>query len=408
MNLRFNNVTYNLFYLFVCIVWAPVQMYYLKIDGAALTIFMLSIVALILNLPILFGKKGSLRSPIFKCWLVLVLYSFLNSLVKGFEAPTGPMIYLRANFITPLVFLIITIITLDKDKYRCLKTILAAQILYILMGIFHFTITGRDDRLLAEGLGNLLPLMSVSAVFVAGVLFCEDKLKRGWLFFFFIVILAMFATVASATRKAFGAIVLMVVGVLIGKNKKLVPRTLLLTSIALVTIYIGFNWVMDNTFMGERFLNNEQYDFVLSKNARVNDFLIKVLGDRSLFYYYGIQIFKQHPITGIGLTNFISVTQINVRIHSEYIVQLCENGIIGFGLLMLFYGLILKRLKKKRKERTNYMVYLFGLLAILFINLTAWTYNMNYTMIVYAVLINYTYSSSNYEISNTSPQRQLQ
>ena len=226
--------------------------------------------------------------------------------------------------------------------------------------------------------------------------------------FFIVVVLASFATVTSATRKAFGALILVIVGVLLEKNHKLTPRTIILTTIAFVAIYIGFDWVMSNTFMGERLLEDKEFNYTLSSNVRVNGFLTKVLGDRTFFYYVGIQIFKQHPITGIGLTNFMPVAETNIRIHSEYIVQLCENGIIGFGLLVLFYGLILKRLSIRRKEGKSHLVYLFGLLAILFLDITTWTYNMDYAMLVYAILINYTFSSSSYEISDTPPQGQLQ
>ena len=139
-------------------------------------------------------------------------------------------------------------------------------------------------------------------------------------------------------------------------------------------------------------------------------------------------------------------------LHSEYMVQLCENGMIGFVLLMLFYVLLFVALRKNGKriasgkrenkkqvasgrkgkknvskrngkqvamesdgkqivlgsgvetialgknrkqivlrkigihdnERSKGMV-LFGLIAILFLNLTGWSYNQKYAMVFYAI-----------------------
>ena len=58
---------------------------------------------------------------------------------------------------------------------------------------------------------------------------------------------------------------------------------------------------------------------------------------------------------------------------------------------------------------------LFGLVALLFLNLTCWTYNQNYVMVFYAILLMYAYFDKKmdriginvYENSNTSPQGQL-
>ena len=83
----------------------------------------------------------------------------------------------------------------------------------------------------------------------------------------------------------------------------------------------------------------------------------------------------------------MDATSLELRLHTEYMVQLCENGIIGFALLMLFYYQLLKGLWKKHKDGYSTAMCLGGLLMVLFLNLSTWTYNLHIAMIIYALLI---------------------
>ena len=299
-----------------------------------------------------------------------------------------------ANVINLFIFLWIVIIELNRDKSKCLKVLLAGLLIYMVMGALNVTISD-DNRAYAVGLGNMLPLYSMSAAFVAGLLLNYNDLKGSWWSFISIIIFALFLIVVTATRKALGGLLIILVGVLMSKNRKFNNRSIVVSTIIMVGMIIGYNWIRENTFIGERLDNmGEQFDYELSSNPMVNDFLLDFLGDRSYYYYYGIMYFHQQPLTGIGLGNFKVVNQSTSRIHSEYIVQLCENGIIGLLLLLLFYFFILVGLNRQRKKGENIWVYMFGLFAVLFINFTAWTYNMEYIMLIYAILIVQIYSTT--------------
>lgn len=369
----------------------------------------LAVLAVLFNI----GKTGNLksvfRSPAFICWIVLVLYTFINSMVKGYRSDFGFFSYVRSNFLGPFIFLWIAIIELSRDKSKCLKVLLAGLLVYMVLGALNTTLSD-DNRIYAEGLGNILPLYGMTAVFVAGILLNIKQLKGGWWPFIGIIIFALYLIVITATRKALGGLLLIFAGVLIGQNRKFNTRTIIVSTIVLLCMIIGFNWVLENTFLGER-LNDvgEQYSYYeLSSNPVVNDFLMDFLGDRAFFYYYGMNYFYQHPITGIGLGNFLVLQQSHVRIHSEYIVQLCENGIIGFALLMVFYFILLIGLHRRRKKGENMWAYLFGLLAILFINFTAWTYNLEYIMMIYAILLTQIYSKRSVLKKNLRKKKQIE
>ena len=387
---------YNLFYIFLSIIWVPVQRYYLHFDGAGRSILVLSIVAVLLNITSIRDNKRLFLSLPFICWTLLVVYSLINSVIKGSVSELGTFDFFRSSYIIPFIFLLITLIELKDDREGCLRTILFAQLLYLAIGASHISIN-EFERMGAEELGNALPIMASGCAFIASILFCDHQLRGGWLSYMSILAFVLIIIVIVATRKAFGAVILVVAGMILGRMEKVSYKTVTLLFVFMIVVFLGVNYILDNTYLGSRFASSsEQYNIELSSNQRVNKILAVLLGDRDIQYYLAMELFPQHPVTGIGLGNFREVAGLELRLHSEYMVQLCENGIIGFSLLLLFYFSLVKGLNKRRKEGMNIMMPLFGLLMILFLNITSWTYNLQIAMIVYAVLITEAYSSPDY------------
>lgn len=400
---------YNLFYIFIYLVWVPIRRYYLHIDGTDRTLLILTIVALLVNASSISKDKKLFASPAFICWALLVLFSFINSICHGINSRDGVLIFIQKNFLCPFVFLISVLLELHNNKYLCLKTILYAQLLFLFIGITHLSVS--EDRVVADLLGNGLPLMGSGCMLVAGILYCEKKLRGKGAVFVLIVFFCTLIIVLSATRKAFGAIVIILIGVLLGRVEKLKPGYVFFLIVVAFMAYHALDWIVGNTFLGERITtSSDRFDVPLSSNPVINNFLMILLGDRAIQYFIGTEIFHQHRLFGIGLLNYPSVSQTDYRLHSEYMVQLCENGIIGFSLLLIFYLILFKGIKKIWKKRgVKVFIYLSGLLAILFLNLTAWTYDMSIAMIIYAIIINEIYSSiEQNENSDSSPQGQLQ
>lgn len=387
---------YNLFFIFFSIIWTPVQLYYIQIDGYGRIPLLLSVTAIILNMK---GRKNDcIHNAAFMCWTVLTLYSFVNAMIKGYDVRYTFFMFFRSNFLTPYVFLFIALIELGRNQKRCIKVILIAQLLYMFLGATHITFY-TPERVLAEGLGNTLPLTAVSVMLVASCMFVDGGFKNRWGAFGMILVFATFIIIISATRKALGALVIILIGFLLGKSKKLDSKTIITTVLGAIIIYIGMQLVLKNTYIGQRINESAVSDVPLSSNPIINDFLMSFLGDRARQYYDGIALHHLYPITGIGLGNFQSVNDSQFRFHTEYMVQYCENGTIGILLLLLFDAIILIELSKKRKKGENIMLPLFGLFAIMFINFTAWTYNQQYGMVMYAIILARTYNrQSNYSI----------
>lgn len=384
---------YNTFYLFFCIIWPPLQMYYLGVDGAGRTILALSIPALLCNLLSVGEQKHILRSPAFICWTTLVAFSVVNSLMKGYVSESSVLAFFKTNYIAPYIFFYVLILELERDYVNCLRILFFALLTYILLCLGSMSIDD-DERIVAEGLKNILPLHSTCLVFVGGLLYRERNLSA--VFFYSMVVLAIAVTMLSGTRKALGAIIILLTGIIInnGDNEKRSIGYYARLFFFLAILYWGIGFIMDNTLIGSRLASTaEQSTVELVENKNVNIVLNTILGDRAIQYELGYLTFLQHPWTGIGLTNFISVTGYPYRLHTEYMTQLCENGIIGFLLLILFYFLLIGKLfVNHKKYGDDITIVMFGLFAILFINITAWTYCTIFGMIYYAIILNHAYS----------------
>lgn len=99
---------------------------------------------------------------------------------------------------------------------------------------------------------------------------------------------------------------------------------------------------------------------------------LNYLGDRAAQYMLAWDLFLEYPITGIGLKNFSVMANYPFVLHTEYMVQLCECGIIGSALYLLFMGGLFKTVFRIWKSNGRlFYICLGGLLCMLFLNFTA-------------------------------------
>lgn len=381
---------YNLFYIFICIVWNPFQIYYLKVDGAGYTIVMLSLFVIIINLDEFRRQKTAFAIPAFRCWVILMCYSMLNSYLKGFHAYFGILNFLNSNYFYPFILLVITMMELHKNKQRCLKALWISLTVYLVIGL-PFLGIDYGGRAMVGGIGNLYPLHAVAYLFVTAILFVGGRIKT-WAFVA-ITLFVSFIILASGTRKAFGAEVIIILGVILNHSKRrnlwFYVRLVLLGVVMLLAVRFS----MQHSLMGLRLEDGTEKtrNVQLFSNQRINDIVVTLLDDRSIQYEKGLELFHEHVFTGIGVTNFMDKANSQYRLHSEYMVQLCENGLIGFILLMVFYVRIIIALVKARQRTKSIVVNImfYGLAAVMFIDFTCWTYNQNFVMIIYAILLIY-------------------
>ena len=105
--------------------------------------------------------------------------------------------------------------------------------------------------------------------------------------------------------------------------------------------------------------------------------LAKVLGDRSVYYFEGWRIFKDHPWFGVGRDNYILYNSYGPLVcHVEIMAQLAEGGIIGSLLFLLFYLSLYRKSAKKifapKWDKAD-IVYLAGPFFVILISLASYT-----------------------------------
>jgi hypothetical protein len=364
----------------------------LRTDAAGRTLLFVSFVALLGSLWLLQWKRYLLllKNPVFLCWTALVVFSLLNSMIKGYDDVWGFWHFVRYNYFQPYLFLAVILIEFAKNRTKCLYALLTGLLLYLILGAVHMTV-GREGRIEAQELGNMLALNAATTIFVTCVSFNYNLLSKK--FFYGMVAFCLFIIMMSATRKALGASVFLLAGFWISRNSDTSLKSFFQLALFALVAYFSLSYISENTLLGQR-VSTEQTK-TLSEMAgykHMNAFLAVLTGDRALHYVMGFELFLKNFWTGIGIANFMKTTGFVVRLHTEYMVQLCENGIIGFSLLISVYVLLLRKLIRKILAGQRMVIMgLSGLFALLFLNITAWTYNLLFAMIFYALIIDYAY-----------------
>jgi hypothetical protein len=92
---------------------------------------------------------------------------------------------------------------------------------------------------------------------------------------------------------------------------------------------------LSGTAFEQRFHSSYEESYFFRNNATGTIF-DKIVGDRLVYYILGWRFFLQSPLTGIGMWNFKPMYGGDYPLHSEYMIHLCEGGLIGIGLWLLF------------------------------------------------------------------------
>ncbi len=374
----FLTINYNVFVKFIS-----------GIDSTGYGLIFFSIIVVCINGNRLFHLLSS-KPIIF--WLFWCLFSFLNYYIHLHINPIGLFGLYRKIFI-PLIVMSIVVKEYRENPNKLLLCCFITHVAYMVGGyVFDSGILYRDLDYENE-LGNAYAIISSFTLFYLILLNRCGNIKFVWFIVFVVIIMTVIAM--TGTRKAFGSGIILLVfwGLSIINLKKI--YSWLLIGILMILGIKGYNYLIENTYMGERMeiLEMQQEEQILPSDAP--KFLYK-LGDRAPHYYYGWLMFKEKPLTGVGLGQSIVG---NVYIHSEFMVQLTDNGIIGFGLFSLLYLWVFLNLLKCYKNEPNITICMLGgLITILFIFITAWGWEYPRYFIALGLIIGYCQCESKKEI----------
>lgn len=151
-----------------------------------------------------------------------------------------------------------------------------------------------------------------------------------------------------------------------------IAKILTIILFTLTVSYFSFQLIIQNTSLGARLADKERTESMNSNNDRLTHTILDdIAGDRLVYYVKGWQFFEDSPVTGIGMWNYRFLSKSLYPLHSEYMVHLCEGGLIAAVLWLLFiYKVFVGTLNSRH---TNYIKILavFSIIQILFCGIYA-------------------------------------
>lgn len=333
-------------------------------------------------------------------WTLWVGYNFINwKLVGLYNEEGSPLQFILSRFVYPIVTMSIVYYEGIKNMKRTTLVVLVALAIYVLGGLFLEGVVQPAKQAWDESgrgetsLGNRLPLFACMLTFFSIMASAKGWINKKWLYILLAVSFA--AIVYVATRKALmGWCVIVVMSLFTGFDLRK-PSNFFKFLLLIGVFFLAYNYVMEDTYLGERIVYTEEQGED-SNESEVK--ALNFLGDRAMQYLLAWDLFLEHPITGVGLRNFSVLTNYPFVLHTEYMVQLCECGIIGSVLYLLFMGgLVVTVFRLKKSNGRLFYICLGGILCMLFLNFTAWTYQGNHYFAMYGLILATCYHETKYD-----------
>lgn len=346
-----------------------------------------------------------LKTPPMLIWTIWCIYSFFNWKISALVNTNESLVFILKSFVYPIITMCIVYYEGIINMKRTTIVVVIALTFYVTCGlIFQDALAySLEDTVPKEKggsiLGNMLPLNACALSFFAVMTYVKGWMSRKWLYL--LLALSFASILFVATRKAFvgwGIIVLMYyLSTSKDSSLSMVIKLIFFGVIA----YFAFYYILDNTHLGERLMTIEDQG---EKGNKSDIKALSFLGDRAIQYILSWDLFLKHPINGIGLHNFSIKADFPFVLHSEYMVQLCECGIIGTSLYLLFVKGIISRIFKSYKyNKKVFFASLGGMLCVLFINCTAWTYQSTAYFAMYGMILAAFYHETKKEFMTKQP-----
>ena len=142
-----------------------------------------------------------------------------------------------------------------------------------------------------------------------------------------------------------------------------------------IVIFVAIPILDQNTIIIDRLKESKSE----GENSVNTETVLDNMGSRAQYYLYGFDMFSENILFGVGLYNYKKHNPANTQPnHVEIMIQLCELGIIGFSLFILFNSWILKHLvycwRNDVKSRKLTEAFIVGYLSISSLYFVTFTY----------------------------------
>jgi len=221
-------------------------------------------------------------------------------------------------------------------------------------------VSGRVFGLIVSpnGYGYIMLLAGVSAL----LNMARKRHRTGLnLFYLMVTAVATLGIIWSGSRKAFlGWVIFACIWVMMNLGANILRNIFAGVGVLMISLalWFGVQYILEETIMGERFHKLEREDSVLGRN-------------RAILYRESVEVFKDHPLVGVGLSNFQVYSKLGGYTHSDYMEVLTNTGIPGLILYLGLYVVIINRLLKSIRFALyrQQMIHTLNMLSFLLIYL---------------------------------------
>ena len=325
-------------------------------------------------------ERGRVDLPLFLPFFLL----FLTFFISGFSfAEFSSQVVDRENYLVYLYILVVLYITFLavynlkltlQEKRVFLAIIFCLSVMEALIGLLQY-----------KGLGEVFPYLSVGTTVVSGTLGYSNYLG----FFLSLgIISALYLWLEyeewfKKERGVRGWAFLLIVGFVFAILNITGSRAGIMESLAgllvfllLIYRYLGKTWLWEKRRLVVYFFAIIVFATIVinfsSKTTAVREFSGSVVtnapsssGDRAVMWLSAVEMFKDYPLTGVGLGNFSNhlstymadvleahpvdslkkSATFHLHTHNDYLEILSETGILGFIALSVFCLILLSRCK---------------------------------------------------------------
>lgn len=280
--------------------------------------------------------------------LIFLFWTFITGIII---APNKSEFLSQEVLIVEFTIICICILNLiiksEKNESFLIKVILFSAIAdAINLLINGQTMSAAYDRV-TIGDVNTNAVATIFCVSMIGVLYFwikSNKKKLIKICLIAISILLLYAIILTETRQAFFAYVLMLalyyifIGIYNRKNNYIeIIKKMGGFALLIVIALLGFNYILNSTGLGARIM-------------LVSDSL------RKEYYQLALDLFIQHPITGVGINGFKYYNFNHVYSHSTYAELISCTGIVGTILYISILIVLTKKCIKIAKKSVDIAV----------------------------------------------------
>lgn len=370
------------FTLILLIIWSPLQIWILKIDGAGRIPALFSFISLfivILSSRRIFNRVSFL-------YLTLLIYILINGYIKGgylYHYPKNPLWLMFWSLSKPFIAMLLMNYSLRVNFRQTINLITLSLVIYCFFCLlFSSSVESRVDLDI-----NANEIALTSAIAYGFILLNATYQRYSKLKLLLLAIIPFSTTLMTASRMGFTMIAVVTFYAIIKRTTKPSAKTYFIMFCSLIACVTLFGYILNHTEVGTRFqstMSTTEENESLQTGTILDNF-----GDRGFQYYSSWDLFCDNATTGIGFMSWPLYNPTNHVCHSEYLFQYLENGLIGFLLYLLFLGLLYGKLKQVKSYGNTKYILMAMFISVLFADFVLWTYSSVAVFALYSVILTY-------------------